>query len=521
MREPRTGTPSNQRAAGVLLHPTSLPGPFGIGDLGPEADRFLDWAADAGFGLWQVLPLLHTGAGPSPYGCASAFAGNPLLVSPEELARDGLLEPGELRSAPGFPGDRVAWGSVIPWKRRLLERAFGRLRDGAAPGLSAELEAFTKAPEHAAWLPDWALFAAAKAKAAGAPWWAWEPALAAREAGALARVGGELSDAIALETFIQFLFFRQWARVRRHAGERGIAILGDVPIYLALDSADVWANRELFDLDESGRPLAVSGVPPDYFSATGQLWGNPLYRWNRMEEDGFAWWIARLKANLDLCDLVRIDHFRGFAAYWAVPAGETTAQNGQWIPGPGERLFTALRGALGGLPIVAEDLGVITPDVEALLTAVGVPGMKVLQFAFYEEDSVYLPHRHTPHAVVYTGTHDNDTARGWFATLTEEERGRVRDYLGCDGGRVEWDLIRAAYTSVCDRAIVPMQDILGLSSEARMNNPAEPGASWSWRAPADAFQPEPARRLRRLAELTARGPGKLPSGLSEPAGSDG
>jgi len=453
-----------------------------------------------------VLPLSHTGAWPSPYGCASAFAGNPLLISPEELSREGLLASDALRTAPAFPAERVAWDMVVPWKRRLLESAFERLKAGEAPAVREELEAFARSPAHAAWLPDWALYAAAKAKFAGAPWWQWEPALAARQPAALARARRELADAVALETFIQFLFFRHWERVRGLAHSRGIRVFGDVPIYLALDSADVWANRELFDLDEAGRPIAVSGVPPDYFSKTGQLWGNPLYRWDRMEEDGFAWWIARLSANLALCDLVRIDHFRGFAAYWAVPAGETTAQGGRWVPGPGEKLFAAVREALGGLPIVAEDLGVITPDVEALLAAVGVPGMKVLQFAFYEEDSGYLPHRHVPNAVVYTGTHDNDTVRGWFASLTGEEKDRVRDYVGGDGSRIEWDLIRAAYTSVCERAIVPLQDVLGLSSDARMNDPAKPGASWSWRAPAGAFRPELARRLRRLAGLSARAP---------------
>ncbi|MGH9398718.1 MAG: 4-alpha-glucanotransferase, partial [Thermoanaerobaculia bacterium] len=290
----------------------------------------------------------------------------------------------------------------------------------------------------------------------------------------------------------------------RAANNRGILVVGDAPIYVSQDSADVWANRGLFQLDERGRPTAVSGVPPDYFSPTGQLWGNPLYRWDRMEKDGFAWWIARLRANLRLCDLLRIDHFRAFAAYWSVPAGQTAASNGMWVPAPGEKLFAAARQALGALPIVAEDLGVITPDVEALLTAIGVPGMKVLQFAFYEPDSVYLPHRHVPNSVVYTGTHDNDTARGWFAALSPEERVRVTDYLGCDGSTIEWDLIRAAYTSVCDRAIVPLQDVLGLGSEARMNNPAEPGGNWAWRAPAGAFRPDLAARLRRLADLTGR-----------------
>jgi 4-alpha-glucanotransferase len=452
------------------------------------------------------LPLGPTGAGNSPYGCESAFAGNALLLSPEELRREGLLPDGALDGAPGFPADRVAFDRVLPWKGWLLRRSFEHFRAHASAALRDELAAFAGAPERSSWLPDWALFAAARTRFDGAPWWRWDADLAARRPEALERARRELARDVELETYAQFLFCRQWERVKRAANDRGIAVMGDAPIYLSQDSSDVWANRDLFELDDRGRPLAVSGVPPDFFSPTGQLWGNPLYRWDRMEQDGFAWWIARLRANLRLCDLLRIDHFRAFAAYWSVPAGETTALNGTWVPAPGEKLFAAAREALGGLPIVAEDLGLITPDVQALLETVGVPGMKVLQFAFYEPDSDYLPHRHVPNAVVYTGTHDNDTARGWFANLTPEEKARVRDYLGCDGSAIEWDLIRSAFASVCDRAIVPMQDILGLGSEARMNNPAEPGGNWGWRAHADAFRTDLAAWLARLGQLTARGP---------------
>jgi 4-alpha-glucanotransferase len=451
-----------------------------------------------------VLPLGPAGPGNSPYGCFSVFAGNTLLISPDELEREGFLPDGALRDAPAFPGGAVAWNLVIPWKERLLRRSFEHFGSRAEPAQADALAAFATAPEQGSWLPDWALFAALRKSSAGAPWWSWGAALARREPSAVDRARQELSAEIAFQVYAQFLFFRQWERVKREAGKRGIAVMGDAPIYVLQDSADVWANRELFQLDADGRPAAVSGVPPDHFSPTGQLWGNPLYRWDRMEEDGFAWWIARLRANLRLCDLLRIDHFRAFAAFWSVPASETTALNGRWVEAPGEKLFAAAREALGRLPIVAEDLGVITPDVDALLAKVGVPGMKVLQFAFAEPDSTYLPHRHVPNAVVYTGTHDNDTARGWFARLSHEERQRVTDYLGGDGNRIEWDLIRAAFASVCDRAIVPLQDVLGLGSEARMNNPAAPGGNWSWRATADAFGPELAGRVRRLAELTAR-----------------
>ena len=492
------------RAAGILLHPTSLPGRFGIGDLGPGADRFLDWAADAGQTLWQVLPLGPAGGGGSPYTCASAFAGNPLLISPEVLVAEGLLPEAALDGAPGWREDRVDFETVSPWKDHLFRWSWEHFGAAAPEGVRAEFEAFLGTPDQSAWLPDWALFAALTKNFGGRPWTDWEGDLAARDPDALRLAALAHAEETRYQSYLQFLFFRQWDRVRRRARERGIRVLGDTPIYVALDGADVWSHPDLFALDAERRPVDVAGVPPDYFSATGQLWGNPLYDWNRMEEDGFAWWIARIRASLKTCDLLRIDHFRAFSAYWAVPAGDATALNGRWLPGPGRRLFDAARAALKGLPILAEDLGDISPDVKTLLAKLAIPGMKVLQFAFYGNDSEYLPHRHPRRSVVYTGTHDNDTARGWYARLKPEERERVWDYLGSDGREIEWALIRAAYASVAERAVVPLQDVLGLGSEARMNTPSEPGDNWRWRAPGDAFRPELAARLRRMAELSGR-----------------
>jgi 4-alpha-glucanotransferase len=468
-----------RRAAGLLLHPTSLPGPFGIGDLGPSVDRFLDWAQAAGQKIWQVLPLGPTG-GPSPYGALSSFAGNPLLLSPERLVEDGFLTAAALADAPRFPSDRVPWGEVRSWKDSLLRVAGSRA--ATSTSLETEVEDFRGGNP---WLADWSRFAARRELGPGAS-------------------GSELEAEATYQEFLQFLFYRQWERVRREAGRRGIALFGDVPIYVAEDSADVASRPDLFALDPEGRPIEVAGVPPDYFTETGQLWGYPLYRWDRMAEEGFAWWIARLRAAFDRTELVRLDHFRGFSGYWAVPAGERTAANGRWRPGPGRALFDAVRKELGDVLLVAEDLGTITPDVQALLEETGIPGMKVLQFAFYGDDGPYLPHRYTSNAVVYTGTHDNDTARGWWNGLTGEERGRVRDYLGSDGADIAWDLIRAAYTSVADRAIVPVQDVFGLGSEARMNTPGEGGNSWSWRAREEDFTPARADRLRSLAGLTGR-----------------
>jgi 4-alpha-glucanotransferase len=492
-----------ERAAGVILHPTSLPSRFGIGDLGPSADAFLDWAASAGLSLWQVMPLGPTGYWNSPYGCLSAFAGNTLLISPEQLVRDGLLDEASLSGTPPFPSDRVDYGPVMTWKREIL-RASWEHAMARRPGLREELQAFAEAPEQRGWLSDWTLFASLIARNRKVSWLDWPPELVERDPAALEAARRELAPEIGFRTYRQWLFFSQWERVKREANRRGVRVVGDLPIYVSLGSADVWANRRIFTVDETGRPRTVAGVPPDYFSATGQLWGNPLYRWDVLAADGYAWWIDRLRQNFRLADIVRIDHFRGFAAFWEVKAGEPTALRGRWVPAPGRELFRAIHAALGARPIIAEDLGSIDDDVRALLSETGFPGMAVLQFAFFEEDSPYLPHNHVPNSVVYTGTHDNDTTRGWWQTLDEESRRRVRDYLGTDGHDVTWDLIRAAFGSVAERAIVPLQDVADLGSEARMNLPGRADGNWGWRARSEDFPGASAERLRRLATLTGR-----------------
>ena len=490
----------SRRRAGILLHPTSLPGEFGIGDFGQEAVDFLDWLASAGQTIWQVLPL-HPAPHASPYGASSAFAGNPLLISPRRLREEGLLSESALAGAPAFPRDHVDYHAVTGWKERILRRSWEESRD--EPRLVEDLDAFRRAPGQAAWLADWTLFAAISEERSG-DWTSWPEELRARRSDALETSRRSMEGEIAFHEYVQFLFFRQWDRIHSEALRRGIAILGDLPIYVTHDSADAWSRQELFRFDEEGKLEAVAGVPPDAYSETGQLWGYPLYRWDEMERDGFSWWIERLRHAFRMADAVRIDHFRGFAAGWTVPAGAKTAMEGEWVPGPGKRLFDAVRAALGDVPLIAEDLGVITEDVRELLAAVGVPGMKVLQFGFSTDDAEHLPHRHVPRCVVYTGTHDNDTTHGWFASLPEEERRRVLDYVGGDGASIDWDLIRAAYESVAETAIVPLQDVLGLGSEARMNTPAIPAGNWSWRARASDFTGERAARLRRLAALTGR-----------------
>lgn len=496
------------RSAGFLLHPTSLPGRFGIGDLGPSAWAFLRWAQAAGQSLWQVLPLGPTGPGDSPYGGLSAFAGNPMLISPERLVEENLLPEGALASAPSFPEDRLDSEAVRHFKDPLLRQSWQTFLQSGPADIRAEHEAFCSSSPEVAWLDDWALFAAISSRENWAGWVAWPEGLARRRPESLDAARRELAPEIAYEKYLQFLFFRQWSALHAEGKRRGIGVLGDVPIYVSHGSADVWVHPEIFTLDESGMPELVAGVPPDYFSPTGQLWGYPLYRWDRMEERGFDWWVARFAANLRLADLVRVDHFRAFAAYWAVPANEETALHGRWMPGPGLRFFDAVRAALGGLPLVAEDLGTITPDVRELLEALGIPGMKVLQFAFSDDDHPYQPHRHVPNAVVYTGTHDNDTTRGWYRSLSGDARRRIFEYLGTSGLSIEWDLIRAAYESVAERAVVPAQDVFELGPEARMNNPAPSAGNWLWRARAEEFRPDRAARLRRLAELTGRLPAR-------------
>jgi 4-alpha-glucanotransferase len=491
-----------ERASGLLLHPTSLPGPYGSGEFGPEARQFVNFLAGAGQHYWQVLPLGPTGYGDSPYQSFSAFAGNPLLISTDALAQDGLLDECDLAGMPAFPCDRADFGVVIPWKQQLLRRAYARFT--AADGWS-RLGGW-----HAPWLDDYALFMALKDAHDGATWNRWDQALVARDPAALARVRADLAEDIGYYRFCQFCFFQQWSALKQEAHTRGVRVLGDLPIFVAYDSADVWAHQHLFFLDAAGQPTVVAGVPPDYFSATGQLWGNPLYRWPVMARDHYRWWIERLRMALTLYDYVRIDHFRGFEAYWEIPAGEPTAIHGQWVPGPGADFFAALRDQLGdefgGLPIIAEDLGLITPAVRALRDQFQLPGMKVLQFAPSGPDNEYLPHNYTPNCLVYTGTHDNDTTRGWWGAASRAERAFVQQYLGhrVSGQTIAWEFIRLALSSVARLAIVPLQDVLNLSSAGRMNIPGREAGNWGWRYQARDLTPRLQQRLRALAELYAR-----------------
>jgi len=504
----------NARRAGILLHPTSLPGRHGIGDMGEEAIRFLDGLASAGISIWQVLPLGPTGLGNSPYSAVSIFAGNPLLISPERLVADGLLAPASLDVIPGFPEDRVDFATARAWKETLLRHAWDGVRRGATAAARAareEASAWAQEPARAAWMDDWTLYAALRERHGGASWLAWDPPLAQREPGALEAASRALAPARAYHAFVQWVFARQWAAVHRAARERGIAILGDLPIYPAMDSAEVWVRHDLFHFGEDGLPTSVAGVPPDYFSATGQLWGNPLYRWDRCEAEGFAWWISRVKAALEACDLLRLDHFRGFASAWAVPAGAKTAIEGRWIPGPGMSFFRALRASLGGLPLIAEDLGDIDHGVETLLRDSGLPGMRVLQFGLLDPKSPHHPRRHIAHCVAYTGTHDNDTMRGWYRTLRPKERKAVCAALGVGGRGVVNAAIRAVMESPAYLSIVPMQDLLNLGSQDRMNTPAKPNGNWAWRLPAGAWSPRRRRGLRKLLEATRRAPAAPPA----------
>ncbi|MEN6479470.1 MAG: 4-alpha-glucanotransferase [Anaerolineales bacterium] len=498
------------RRYGLLCHPTSVPSPFGIGDLGEGCFRLLDFVAAAGMSYWQVLPLGPTGYMDSPYQPFSAYAGNHLLIDPLGLVRDGLLTPSDLTGNADLPEDHVDYGAVIAYKMGLFRKALARL-DQAPEAFRKALEDYAAA--NAAWLPDYALFMALKQHFGGRRWIEWDRDIALREPEALARWREALAEDIRLHTLLQFLFDQQWQAVRAYAHEHGIEIIGDVPIFVGHDSVDVWANRQLFRLDAEGRPTVVAGVPPDYFSPTGQLWGNPHYRWDLMKADGYRWWLDRLEHTLRQVDRVRIDHFRGFAAFWEVPAGEDTAQNGRWVLGPGRALFDAITARFGQPPIIAEDLGVITPDVVAIRDAFGLPGMHVLQFAF-DSDATNpdLPHNHRRNAVVYTGTHDNDTTLGWYATRDPKVQHRARVYTGTDGSAMNWALIRLAMTSVADTAIYPLQDVLGLGSEARMNLPGRPWGNWAWRYRAQDLQPTLAQVLHELARVT----GRLPAGTEQP-----
>jgi 4-alpha-glucanotransferase len=484
------------RSAGILLHPTSLPGANGIGELGSEADRFLDFLAATGITLWQVLPLGPTGYGDSPYQSFSAFAGNPLMIA---VRGDGRT----------FPEHTVDFEHVVPYKRTLLDRAIAEWKPD---------ERFTEfASAHASWLDDYALFMALKEAHGGHAWVTWDSGAASRETAALADWRRRLAPQVQRYRVEQYLFYAQWEGIRRGAAQRGIRIMGDLPIYVAHDSADVWANREAFKLHPDGRPIVQAGVPPDYFSATGQLWGNPIYDWDALHADGYAWWIRRLRASFELFDIVRIDHFRGFEAYWEVPGDALTAVNGRWVKGPGAALFDAVTAALGPVPIVAENLGVITKEVEDLREQFGYPGMSILQFAFGTdpESGQFRPHNFPRERVVYTGTHDNDTTMGWWessgqgdSTRASEEVAREKafalQYLGADGREMNWTLIRAALASVANTVIIPLQDVLGLGSDARMNLPGRPSGNWQFRFSWDQVTPSIIERLRTMVEIYER-----------------
>ena len=489
------------RSAGILLHPTSLPGAYGIGDLGPAAYAWLDWLVGCGCKLWQVLPLGPTGYGDSPYQCFSAFAGNPYLVSPHVLLEQGLLNSDDLADMPAWDEQRVDFGRMYLWKPALLKKAFRHFL--AKPeAVQGEFSAFCA--ENSNWLEDYALFTAIKENQGGGSWDGWPKNLRLREPSALQEARAMLASTIIRFSFYQFLFFRQWKALRAYANEKGVKIIGDIPIFVAYDSADVWAHPDLFHLDENGKPTVVAGVPPDYFSPTGQLWGNPLYNWEVHRASRYAWWLERLHATLNLVDILRIDHFRGFAGYWEIPAGNPTAEIGRWVKGPGEDFFKTVQANLGSLPILAEDLGVITPDVVRLRDRFGLPGMKILQFAFSGPDNPFLPHSHPQNCVVYTGTHDNDTTRGWYESAPEAEKDFARRYLQADGNRFAWDLLRVAWGSVAVFALAPLQDLLDLGTSARMNFPSRLGGNWEWRMSNGALNDELQSRVKELNWLYQR-----------------
>ena len=491
------------RASGVLLHPTSLPGRHGSGDCGPGAYHFVDWLVSAGQQLWQILPLTGIGAGHSPYMSRSAFAGNELLIDLDALGREGWLTDGELEPPPGIGDEAVAFEVVVPFRLARLRAASARFAAHRPTAAHAAFEAYCQA--QAAWLDDYALFMALSGAHPGVEWRDWPGGLAERRPASLDAARAALADEVHHWRFCQWTFDRQWASLRHYANDRGVRILGDTPIFVSGQSADVWAHPELFELGEDGSPSVVAGVPPDFFSATGQRWGNPLYRWAAHEAEGFAWWIARVRRTFALVDVVRIDHFRGFAAHWEIPASEPTAVQGRWVAGPGLALFTALAGALGPMPIVAEDLGVITPDVHQLRRQCGFPGMRILQFAFESgAGNPFLPHHYEPDTVVYTGTHDNNTSVGWWAGASEHERAFARAYLATDGSDIAWSLMRAAWGSVADTAIAPMQDVLALPASARMNLPGQGEGWWRWRFAWHQVQASHGARLVELGRIFDR-----------------
>lgn len=494
-----------QRSAGVLLHITSLPGPHGVGDLGPDAYRFVDWMVAAGQRIWQVLPTTPIGPGDSPYQSVSAFAGSPLMVALEPLVERGWLAATPL---PAFEDHRVNYAQVVPWRLARLREAYaGYLSTGSASDRSA-FAAWVK--REAAWLDDYSLFMALETAAAGQPWWLWDAALRTRTPAALLAARSEHAGEIGFWQFVQWCFDTQWAALKAYANARDVSLMGDLPIFIAHHSADCWSRPDLYLLDADFQPSVVAGVPPDGFAPTGQRWGNPLYRWDRMAAEDYAWWTARMQRALAQADLIRIDHFRGFAGYWEVPATCPTAIEGRWVPGPGQALFDAIGRALGPLPIVAEDLGLITSDVIALRDGCGFPGMRIVQFAFGADGHhEFLPHNYTPASVAYTGTHDNETVHGWWANAPEREREYAARYLACGAHDAHWAMIRAACNSVARQAIFPLQDVLGLDGSHRMNLPGSVGGNWAWRFTWDMLGAEPTRVLGLITAASGRGPLEL------------
>jgi 4-alpha-glucanotransferase len=492
-----------ERASGILLHPTSLPGKYGIGTLGQGAYKFIDFLVKAKQKYWQILPLGPTGYADSPYQCFSAHAGNPNLIDLELLVKKHLLKAEDLQGIIIHDDGKVDFGTIQGIRTPLLEKAYLNFTEHADNTEKLRFRNFIKEQSH--WLNDYTLFMAIKENFGLKPWYLWDEPVKRREPEVLKQLQSKLQEKIEFHKFLQFLFFIQWIDVKEYAHRKKVRIIGDIPLYIALDSADAWGNPELFEFDENRNPIRVGGVPPDYFSETGQLWGNPLYLWDIHRETGYRWWIERIRTNLLLFDIIRIDHFRGFAAYWAVPYAEKTAINGQWTNGPGRGFFEALQREFIELPVIAEDLGVITPDVEELRDGLALPGMKILEFAFdSSEANDYLPHNFPKNCVVYTGTHDNDTVLGWFMDAKEEDQQYVLDYMNTETNDINWSFIRLAWASVANTAIVPVQDLLGLGSEARMNLPGTTSGNWSWRARSSDFSDAIADRLAHFTLLYGR-----------------
>ena len=491
-----------RRLSGILVHPTSLPGKFGIGDLGPEAYRFVDFLQESGQHLWQTLPLGPTGGHNSPYQCFSSFAGQPLLISPELLKDEGLLTDADLSNVPHFSDEEVDFAAVGEYKKELFKKAFARFKELPEDNpLKSELALFCKS---AHWLDDYAMFMAIKKSKGGAHWLEWEKKYRKPTKSQKAVIEREFEDEILYEKFLQWTFCRQWSQLKAYANERDILLIGDIPIFVSGDSADVWAEPRLFQVDSDGFPTVVAGVPPDYFSATGQLWGNPLYDWKYHKKTNYEWWMERFKTQFLLSDIVRIDHFRGLESYWEIPADSETALNGKWVDGPKDEFFEVLIKTFGEEPPIIADLGIITDDVRALRDKFGLPGMKILQFAFEDEDSNYLPYNQPYNCVCYTGTHDNDTTTGWYATASEKARDKVRRYMNTDASQVSWDFIRTCFGSPARFAIIPVQDLFCQGSDCRMNTPGKADGNWAYRMKKELLTSDVAKRLYDVTKLYGR-----------------